>query len=202
MKRVSMIVSILVLAFVCVSYAGSNPDAKVAIHVRVHDAKAGCSVSIADCEDIVYTVAGSDIDAFPVFFNLTEYAGCSYSLTWPEWTYSATFTSCSDLVIGGITLPGSAQYAAHSWRECQTGVCIPGFVWLYADGPGTICAIEPEAAGLSLSVLDCSEGLDSPIENFCAGVYGAPGDDPCGERDGGGQEGAGESGGIRGYYKP
>jgi hypothetical protein len=29
MKRVSVIVSILVVAFACVSYAGNNPDAKV-----------------------------------------------------------------------------------------------------------------------------------------------------------------------------
>jgi hypothetical protein len=188
MRGIILCVVIVVFVLSGAAVCGVNKAAKVAIHVRDHDAKAGCKASIASCSDIVTTTPGFNVDAFPVFFNLTEYRGCAYSLTWPDWTYSAVFTSCSDLVIGEITLPGPAQYAAHAWKECRTGVCVPGFVWLYADGPGKVCVIEPGDSLLGLSVLDCTEGLDAPIQSFCAGVYGAEGDDPCSEPGGEAQD--------------
>jgi hypothetical protein len=166
----------LVLAFSAFAYAGVNVDAKVAVHVRAHNAKAGCTVAITGCADIVTTEPGFSVDAFMVFYDLNQYLGTEYGMCWPAWTYSGAFTSCSDLVIGSIAWPGDG--ASHTWTACQTGVAVSGFVWLYADGPGQICPCEHPASG-AIQVLDCAEGLDTPACVYCAGVYGAVGDDPC-----------------------
>jgi hypothetical protein len=155
-----------------------NPDVKVATHVRSHNSKAGCDIgTVLNCADIVTTEPGYSVDAFPVFFDLNEYLGCEYGLCWPAWTYSATFTSCSDLVIGGIQWPGDG--ASHAWLNCQPGpVAVPSFVWLYADGPGMVCPC-PHPVSEEINVLSCAEELDEPMCIFCAGVYGMIGDDPC-----------------------
>ena len=55
---------------------------------------------------------------------------------------------------------------------------MPGYVWLYADGPGYVC-VWPHPASGGIHVYDCSGGVDGPMVWICAGVYGAPGDDPC-----------------------
>ena len=159
--------------------AGNNPIAKAAMHVRAHNAKLGCDVgTMESCNDIITTEAGFSIDAFPVFYDLNEFLGVQYGLTWPAWTYSAAWNNCSDLVIGSISLPGDD--AAHTWTACQSGIAVPSFVWLYADGPGQICIIDAaNASPPGVYVLDCSEGLDTPIWAICAGVYGEVGDDPC-----------------------
>jgi hypothetical protein len=176
MKRVLVAAVALTLILSAVAFAGNNPAAKVAVHVRAHNAKAGCTVAIATCEDVVTTEPGFSVDAFPVFYDLVEFKGCEYGLCWPAWTYSAAFSNCSDLVIGEVLWPGDG--AAHSWSLCQAGVCVPSFVWLYADGAGMICPCPNPETGV-IRVLDCAEGLDSPIGIFCAGVYGMVGDDPC-----------------------
>ena len=175
--RVLVIALALTLALSALAFAGNNPDAKVAVHVRVHNAKLGCNVTIDGCGDIVTTQPGYDVDAFPVFFDLVEYLGCEYGLCWPAWTYSAAFTNCADLIIGSIAWPGEG--ASHTWLGCQPGpVMVPSFVWLYADAPGMICVCPHPISGI-IGVLDCAEGVDDPICNFCAGVYGFIGDDPC-----------------------
>jgi len=175
---ITIMVIALVAAIACPCLAGNSPVAKSAVHVRAHNAKLGCSVTIADCNDIVTTEAGYDVDAFPVFYDLTEFLGCQYGITWPAWTYSAAFTSCSDLVIGSVANSGDG--AAHTWTACQSGVAIPSFIWLYADGFGLICLdVYPDSEPQTLSVLDCSEGLDIPEWSICGGVYGAVGDDAC-----------------------
>ena len=178
MKKVLVIAVALTLALSAFAFAGLNPDAKVAVHVRPHSAKAGCTLTpaILDCGDIVTTEPGFSVDAFPVFFDLVEYLGCEYGLCWPSWTYSAAFTNCATFVIGAIDWPGSG--ASHTWTDCQYGVMVPSFVWLYASGPGYICVCPHPISGL-IAVLDCHEGLDAPRCNFCAGVYGYIGDDPC-----------------------
>jgi hypothetical protein len=172
------IVYVCVLSVWSVLFAGNNPEAKAAIHVRPHIPHAGCNVAINGCEDIVTTEASFSVDAFPVFFNLNEYKGCSYSLDWPDWSYSAMFTSCSDFVIGYIYHPGHAQVAVHTWDYCQTGMCIPGYVWLYADYAGMICPAWPNTPGFCLCVVDCEGGFNPPVRTYCAGIYGAIGDDP------------------------
>lgn len=177
MKKTLVIVAILTVALSSMAFAGNNPDAKIAVHVRAHNAKLACNYgTITGCEEIVTTEPGFSVDAFPVFYDLVEFLGCEYGLCWPDWAYSAAFTSCSDLVIGTVTMPGDG--ASHTWTSCQAGVCVPSFVWLYADGPGLICPCPNPETGL-ISVLDCAEGLDSPVAIFCAGVYGETGEDPC-----------------------
>ena len=177
MKRVLVAAVALTLVLSAVAFAGNNPAAKVAVHVRAHNAKLGCNYgTITICDEIVTTEAGFSVDAFPVFYDLVEFLGCEYGLCWPAWAYSAAFSSCSDLVIGVVDWPGTG--ASHTWTACQAGVCVPSFVWLYADAPGLICpCVNPESG--QISVLDCAEGLDSPVGIFCAGVYGETGEDPC-----------------------
>jgi hypothetical protein len=176
MRKAIVIAATLTLLVSTLAFAGNNPDAKVAVHVRPHNAKAGCTVTIADCHDIVTTEPGYSADAFPVFYDLVEYLGCEYGLTWPTWTYSAAWNNCADLVIGSIVWPGDG--ASHTWLSCKTGVCVPSFVWLYADGPGMVCPSPHPVSGI-INVLDCAEGLDDPVSRYCAGLYGLIGDDPC-----------------------
>ena len=176
MRQVLVIAVALTLALSALALAGNNPDAKVAVHVRPHNPKAGCTVNIFNCADIVTTEPGYTVDAFPVFFDLVEFLGCEYGLCWPEWTYSAAFVNCATFVIGSIQWPGDG--ASHTWTGCQYGVCVPSYIWLYADAPGYVCPCPHPVSGL-ISVLDCAEGLDGPMCIFCAGVYGFIGDDPC-----------------------
>jgi hypothetical protein len=157
--------------------AGNNPGAKVAVHVRAHDGGLGCDYgTIDDCHDIVTTEPSQSVDAFTVFFDLTEYLGCEYGMCWPEWNYSGAFTNCADMVVGSIALPGDG--ASHTWLTCQTGACVPSFVWLYADDAGIVYTCPHPVSG-EIFVLDCADDPDAPIAWFGAGVYGVVGDDPC-----------------------
>jgi hypothetical protein len=173
----------VVLAVAGPCLAGRNQSMKCAVHVRAHNAKQGCDnlPVIEWWYSLLLTYEGASFDAFPVFFDLYEYLGVQYGLTWPDWTYSAAFTSCSDLVIGSVTTPGTG--AAHAWTSCQSaGVAIPSFVWLYADGHGHVCLTNyPESNPPRLWVLDCAEGLDGPVWGYCdcAEVYtDAPATEP------------------------
>jgi hypothetical protein len=202
MKDILLPAVAIVLIVNAAGLCGDNPGAKVAVHVRAHTTRLTCEglPEISDSSDIVTTCEGSTFDFFPVFFGLTEYQGLEYGVTWPAWAYTCLFTSCSDFAIGYIKFPGDG--ISHAWTECMTGgVAIPGWGWLYADSAGTVCIVDHPDFG-AVSVLDCDEGLDEPIDNFCAGVYGATGDDPTSGGRGGAPEGGGASGGIRGYYKP
>ncbi|MFH1312681.1 MAG: hypothetical protein ABIJ00_05590 [Candidatus Eisenbacteria bacterium] len=191
MIRIAAAVALVVSLACGLCWAGNNPSAKVAVHVKVHSAKQTCQnlPAISDSSEIITTYEGSSFDFFPVFFNLAEYRGVEYAMTWPAWTYSCSFTSCSDLVIGNVDRPGEG--IAHAWTNCRSGpVVIPGWGWLYADSAGSICIIDHPGAG-AIHVLDCDEGLDEPLDSFCAGVYGGTGDDPCsrGAGDGGDRDG-------------
>jgi hypothetical protein len=179
MRRGILISLFLVCALSTALLAANNPNAKMALHLRPHSAKAGCDYgTIEDCEDIVYELEDGSFDAFPVFFDLIEFLGCEYGLEWPETWSSASFTNCSDFVIGGVVNPGDG--AAHTWTSCQpSGVCVPAFVWIVAYGPGQICPTDNPLTGFP-KVLDCAQGADSLFTyGACAGLYGAEGDDPC-----------------------
>jgi hypothetical protein len=160
--------------------AGNNPAMKCAVHVKAHNAKQGCDnlPVIEMWEDLNFSCEYASFDAFPVFFDITEYLGVQYGMTWPDWTYGAAFTSCSDLVIGSVTAPGTG--AAHTWTACRTGIAIPSFVWLYADGRGEVCLSDyPDSEPPRIWVLDCAEGLDVPLYVICAEVYtAAPATEP------------------------
>ncbi len=153
-----------------------NDIAKVAVHVEDH-ASRSCTKGfpvIGGCEEINTTLTGNDADCFPVFFDLDEYAGFDYGLMWPG-MYTCVFTSCSDLTIGGIVSPGDG--ISHAWTECQPGpVAIPGWGWIWDTG--LVCVVpHPEAGGPNIG--DCEGVITHPICNFCAGIGGAQGDDPC-----------------------
>ncbi len=157
---------------------GRNPDMKVAVHVRPHNPKAGCDYgTIEACWEIETTAEGFCVNAFPVFFDLTEYQMVEYGLSWPAWVYSAVWYDCCDATIGEIRWPGDG--VVQTWGECRSEwAAVPGYVWLYADGPGYVC-VYPHPASGRICVYDCSGGVDGPMVWICAGVYGALGDAPC-----------------------
>jgi uncharacterized repeat protein (TIGR01451 family) len=154
---------------------------KVAVHVMEHDAHRTCASglpAITACRDINTTLEAYSLDAFPVFFDMTEYLGLEYGLAWCDSgpCEDALFTSCSDLAIGDIEQSGDG--ISQTWFSCQSGPAVPGWAWIYASGPSLVCTV-PHPVSFSLSVLGCSEDLGTPMCNFCAGVYGEIGDDPC-----------------------
>jgi hypothetical protein len=160
------------------AFAGQNAGvAKVAVHVIPH-ASRSCTKSfpsITGCADIITTEAGPDVDAFPVFFDLVEYQGFDYGVTWPG-PYSCVFTSCSDLTIGGIV--NTRDGISHAWFVCQPGpVAITGWGWI--SGHGLVCIVPHPTMG-GPQVGDCHQGEpDGMIYNFCAGIGDSVGDDPC-----------------------
>ncbi len=166
--------------------AGSNPDAKVAIHVSSHVAKRICTnlPAVNSCEDITYTYSGGgDVDFFVVFYDLEGHTGFNYSINWPsEWS-SCSFTSCSDFTIGGITEPGDS--IAQTWSDCEySGVCIPGFGWIGGIETSGHISVGP-FPGAGIDISDCAFSTDTAVVICRAGIYGATGDDPCGSRGGG-----------------
>jgi len=179
---ITIMVIALVASIACPCFAGNNPASYCAVHVKAYNRQQNCTTlpPIAGCADIELTYSGFSFDAFPVFYDLTEYKGFEYAMTWPDWTYSAAFTNCADLLIDGIVWPGDE--VSHAWTLCQDGpVAIPGWLWMEADGPGQVCIVDAVLGIGSIAVLDCSEGLDSPLYSFCAGVYGEipDKDNPC-----------------------
>lgn len=161
---------------------GINQAAKVGVHVMPHDAQRSCNEDmpeISGCADISTTLAGcGDIDFFPVFFEVVEYQGVEYGMTWPG-TYSCAFTSCSDLKIGDVTRPGDG--VSHAWFGCQPGpVAIPGWGWTTVNDSGPVRVVPYWRTG-EITIGDCGGNLDDIEHVFCAGVCGAPGDDACGE---------------------
>jgi hypothetical protein len=176
MKKVLVLTVALMLIFGACAWAGVNTDAKVAVHVIPHSSRS-CTKGfpiITMCAEIATTEPGPDVDAFPVFFDLVEYQGFDYGMTYPG-LYSAVFTSCSDLTIGTILYPGDG--VSHAWTTCQPGpVAIPGWAWIWDYG--MVCVVPHPAAG-GPTIGDCTGGADGVMCNFCAGIGGFIGDDPC-----------------------
>ncbi|MFH1311656.1 MAG: hypothetical protein ABIJ00_00360 [Candidatus Eisenbacteria bacterium] len=180
MFRTLLLSCIAVAAISVVAFAGLNTDAKVAVHVLPHASRT-CSglPTIAGCADIIETETSHDVDAFPVFFDMVEYQGFDYGMSWPG-LYSCVFTSCSYLTIGDIVWPGDG--IAHAWATCQPGpVGIPGWAWIFDFG--TVCVI-PHPLFDRISAADCQGGTtaDSVLtsRSFCAGIGGSSGENPCG----------------------
>lgn len=171
----------LILAVSSICVAGANPTAKVAVHVLEH-ASRSCTKSfpsITKCQDIVYSTDSTDVDCFPVFFDLNEYQGFDYGLNWPG-TYSCAFTSCSDLTIGDIVNPGDGL--SHAWYSCQSGdIAVTGWAWISEPDSALVCIVDHPTA-FDVNIGDCSGRIDHPAENpYCAGIAGAEGDQPdCG----------------------
>ena len=154
---------------------------KVAVHMLEHNSHRTCSTglpAIATCHDIQTTSDAMSIDAFPVFFDFDQYLGVEYGLAWCDSTpcEDALFTSCSDLAIG--TIEHSGDGISQTWLGCKTPPAVPGWAWIYATGPSHICVV-PHPISQGVFVLDCAENVGTPIVNFCAGIGGQVGDDPC-----------------------
>jgi uncharacterized repeat protein (TIGR01451 family) len=165
------------LAMSTSAFAGANAGVgKVAVHVIPHASRT-CAKnfpSITACEQIITSEDTMDVDAFPVFFDLVEYQGFDYGMTFPG-PYSCAFTSCSDLAIGTITWPGDG--ISHAWYVCQpSGIALPGWGWIYGTGQVEIVA-HPTAGGPIVG--DCDTQLDELVGNFYAGIGGEAGEDPC-----------------------
>jgi hypothetical protein len=194
MKKVLVLTVALTLILSACAWAGMNPAAKAAVHVTPH-ASRSCTKNfpaINVCTDIITTDPGISVDAFPVFFDLVEYQGFDYGMTFTS-GYSCTFTSCSDLTIGGILFSGDG--VSHAWTVCQyASAAVCGFGWLYSYG--MVCIVpHPEAGGPTIG--DCRGGGDGVICNFCAGTNGFVGDDPCAPT----ATEASTWGGIKGMFK-
>jgi hypothetical protein len=181
--RETVIVTVILAAMSTAVLAGANPAAKVAVHVEAYASrsctKAATMPVINTCANIQYTYAGYNVDAFPVFFDMTEYQGFDYGMTW-EGGVSGVFTSCSDLTIGGIANSGDG--IAHAWYTCRPSwVAIPGWLWRYSYG--LIWVVEhPDAGGIVIG--DCAtpagkDTLDPIVDGYCAGTHGKEGCDPC-----------------------
>jgi hypothetical protein len=177
MKKALVLAVALTLILSASALAGANAGiGKVGVHVLPHASRT-CAKNfpvITFCADIITTEPGPDVDAFPVFFDLVEYQGFDYGMTWPG-MYTCAFTSCSDLAIGTITHPGDG--ISHAWYACQPGpvaICGWGWIWDY----GIVCVVpHPTAGGINIG--DCSGFIDGPICIFCSGIGGYIGDDPC-----------------------
>jgi uncharacterized repeat protein (TIGR01451 family) len=179
--NVSLTVMAILLALLArPTWAGSNFYSKVAVHILPHDDSRTCSHNLPEidtCSDIITTYAGcGGVDVFPVFYEVEEYLGVEYGLTWPG-SQSCVFTSCSDFQIGDITRPGDG--ISQVWTGCRPGPsAIPGFGWIDIVEPGQVCIVDhPET--WAVKILDCASGIDEPFFICCAGVCGETGDDPC-----------------------
>jgi len=186
-----LVVSLVIGPFlISTALAGSNPDAKVAIHVSSHVAKRTCDnlPVIGSCEDMAHTYSGGgDVDFFVVFFDLQGHTALSYSVDWPADWGECAFTTCCDFTIGGIVEPGDS--VAQSWTDCDSSaISIAGYGWLGGiETPGHI-SIGP-MPGYGIEIVDCEFQVDTSVVAYRAGVYGATGDDPCCSRDDGGEDG-------------
>ncbi|MFH1313868.1 MAG: hypothetical protein ABIJ00_11670 [Candidatus Eisenbacteria bacterium] len=156
---------------------GTNPSVRVAVHVLPHRPRT-CSKNFPAIDgwgDIITTEQRADADCFPVFYYLEEYQGFDYALTWPG-LYSCVFTSCSDITVGAIVMPGDA--ISHTWNTCQTSsAAIPGWAWIFDYG---VVSVIPHPDLGTIDVRDCEHpvGIDHPDYSVFAGIGGAIGQDP------------------------
>jgi hypothetical protein len=178
----SVWLGILAVGVVGPALAGPNQNFKVAVHVEAHIPKRMCAdlPVIAGCGDIQTTYEGANIDFFPVFFDLVGYNAIEYGVVWPDAWGSCAYTVCTYSSFRDIRWPGDSMM--HGYGECEHDpVTVPGWGWLYATGPGTICLVDPPEPISYLGVSGCGKDrLDFPVCNFCAGILGSVGDDPCG----------------------
>ncbi|MFZ1946834.1 MAG: DUF11 domain-containing protein [bacterium] len=160
-----------------------NSYAKIAVHIRAHGSGCKALPAFASCRDIVTTYPGcGDIDAIPVFYDLSEFLVVEFGLTWPAAWGSCSFTRCAgDLAIGYVVNPGDG--IAISWTTCQqVWSVVPGIAWLAAGSPGLISP-GPDPATGDIGVVNCAPSpgpyYDYPVLYARGGVCGLPGDGPC-----------------------
>ncbi|HVP57821.1 MAG TPA: DUF11 domain-containing protein, partial [bacterium] len=169
---------------VCGYGSGRNGQHKIVVHVKSHPTSCTKNYpTFTNCNQIQTTYPGvGDLDALPVFYDLTEYTVTEFGLRWPSAWGSCSFVRCKgDLAIGGISNPGDG--IAIAWTACQhTWAIVPGFAWLSAMGGGGISVCADPATG-DVGVVDCQPEpgpyYDHPSALLRAGVGGVVGDNPC-----------------------
>jgi hypothetical protein len=179
--RLTISITLLCILLAATRCAGGGEGVKVALHLRAHNAKQGCTdlPPIAGCGDIVSTYAGcGDIDAFTVFYDLDGYRAAEWALTWPaEWGSGVTRT-CAPWVNGNIVWPGDRMCV--DWPECEPGaVMVAAWTHLTADTPGMVEPIHP-GSPYDFGICDCDYEVHTVTCVFGAGACGMYGGDPCG----------------------
>ena len=177
-RHVLILVSSLFLAGVVIAgTCAAGP--KVAVHVLpyYHAVRCGNLPDIECCDDIVTTCGECDaMVAFPVFYDLEEYQGLYYGLSWPG-PYGGAFVSCSDLEAGAMRRSGDT--IAQRWLDChRESTVIPGYIVLYPMERGHVCVL-PYSALAGIGVVDCLDRTDGVRSVACAGVCGMEGEYPC-----------------------
>ena len=177
MKRAICISAAVLLVMAGSAPGGANPFAKGAVHIMPHTERT-CTTDfpvIYNCTDIVTTVAATDIDVFPVFFDLYEYKEFVYSLNWTSGS-SCVFTSCTDYSIGSVVWSGDG--IVQGWNECQTGNSVVTG-WGHIQGEGYVYMYMHYELNIG-GVYDCAGNLDGVCYSYWSGFGGfAIGDDPC-----------------------
>lgn len=175
MKKAIAMAAIIVISVSTAAFAGVNANAKVAIHVIPHGSRTCLKnfPTITSKDDIIVTEPSGDVDAFPVFFDMVEYQGFDYGLSWPG-TQSCAFTSCSPLAIGTITWPGDG--ISHAWYVCQPyAIGVPGWAWIGEPAAAQISIVDHPTVE-SVLVGDCGNPatLDTVYlnERFYSGIGG------------------------------
>jgi hypothetical protein len=182
MSKTLLAVLTFALAITIPCFAGNNTNYKVAVHVLPRDCERNCAFDmprIDDACDILPTYDGSgQFEFFPVFYDLAELYCLEYAVEWTG-AYACAFTACSYTHIGEIAWSG--DWIAQCYDGCQPGpVVIPGWGWIEMNKPGRICVVPVVEHSGQIEVLDCTgQEIDNPAAVYCAGVRGAPGDDPC-----------------------
>jgi hypothetical protein len=145
--KTAIALGLMIVAFATCLYAGQSGFSKgsfettdfvtpkMAVHIEAH-ATWSCSKgpTLTSFGDLVRRYnAETDIDAFVVVFDYTEFQGLEYSMSWPASWSSTVFTQCADLVIGGITDPNDG--ISQAWFTCQEvgtegDFFVAGWAWL------------------------------------------------------------------------
>jgi hypothetical protein len=181
---VSLALALVVTILATAAFAGANRCGKVAIHLKPYPTSCHRTFPVfTKCPDIHFFYTGCDnIDVLPVFFDLTEYTGLEFGMTWPvEWGTMSWVRCNGSAAIGNIVNSGDGTRIV--WSICQTTWAVaPGCGWVFASTPGLVCPVTNPATGL-LGTIDCSSSpgpqQDPACEVYCGGACGETGNDPC-----------------------
>jgi uncharacterized repeat protein (TIGR01451 family) len=152
------------------------------LHVLPYGQNRSCAAAvteIATCEDIETEIEGCGfVHVFPVFYDIPEFRGVSYTLIWPEDWSDMAFTSCSDITVGNIVRPHDA--ISQSWSTCRSGgLVIAGWAEVFSRSPGQV--VMSNTGGGNPQIVTCGGRTITTEWQFACGICGAQGDDPpCG----------------------
>jgi len=140
---------------------------------------AGAISEIESCDDLETQIDGCGfVHVFPVFYDIPEFTGVSYTLVWPEDWSDMAFTSCSDITVGDIVRPNDE--ISQSWSSCRSGeLVIAGWAEVFSRSPGRVEMLD--VGGDNPQIVTCDGRTITTEWQFACGVCGAQGDEPpCG----------------------